>query len=52
VYPHGKIQEPQGAGGDLNGAYRAVNAVYADLDTTSELAPKNAGISFQAMQFE
>ena len=39
-------------GGDLNDAYEVDQSPFAHLDTFRELAKRNAGMVFQAMQFE
>jgi glyoxylase-like metal-dependent hydrolase (beta-lactamase superfamily II)/rhodanese-related sulfurtransferase len=52
VYLRGQIQAVIDNDGDLNDAYVVDQSPYADLDTFRELAKRNAGMVFQAMQFE
>lgn len=52
VYLRGQIQAVIDNDGDLNDAYVVDQSPYADLDTFRELAKRNAGTVFQAMQFE
>ena len=52
VYLRGKIQEVLDNDGDLNDAYVVDQSPYEHLYTFRELAKRNAGMVFQAMQFE
>ncbi len=52
VYLRGKIQEVIDAGDGLAEAYYVDQSPYAHLDTFGELATRNAGRVFEAMEFE
>lgn len=52
VYLRGKIQEVIDAGDGLAEAYYVDQSPYAHLDTFEELATRNAGRVFEAMEFE
>ena len=52
VYLRGKVGEVIDEGGDLEEAYAIDQSAYADLDTFDELAQRNAGRVFRAMEFE
>ncbi len=52
VYLRGKIQEIIDAGDGLAEAYYVDQSPYAHLDTFEELATRNAGRVFEAMEFE
>ena len=51
-YLRGKVRELLDEGGTLEDAYRIDQAPYAHLATFDELAAKNAGRVFEAMEFE
>ncbi len=52
VFLRGEVRALLDAGGDLNDAYHIDQSAYAHLDTFNELARRNAGMVFEAMQFE
>ena len=52
VYLRGKVQEVIDAGDGLAEAYHVDQSPYAHLDTFEELATRNAGRVFEAMEFE
>jgi glyoxylase-like metal-dependent hydrolase (beta-lactamase superfamily II) len=52
VYLRGKIGEHLDSGGDLKDAYYVDQSPYEHLDTYEELATKNAGRVYEAMEFE
>ena len=52
VYLRGKIGAHLDAGGDLTDAYYVDQSPYKGLDTFEELATKNAGRVYEAMEFE
>ena len=51
-YVRGKVAELLEEGGTLEDAYQIDQSPYAHLDTYKELAAKNAGRIFEAMEFE
>lgn len=51
-YLRAQVAELLEAGGTLQDAYRIDQSAYAHLDTYEELAAKNAGRVFEAMEFE
>lgn len=51
-FVRGKVAELIEAGGTLEEAYQIDQSPYAHLDTFNELAAKNAGRVFEAMEFE
>ena len=52
VYLRGKVQEVLDAGDGLAEAYHVDQSPYAHLDTFEELATRNAGRVFEAMEWE
>ena len=52
TYMRGQIGELIEEGGDLQSAYLVDQGDYAHLDTYRELAKRNAGLIFRAMEFE
>lgn len=52
VYLRGKIGAHLDAGGDLADAYYVDQSPYKNMDTYDELATKNAGRVYEAMEFE
>jgi glyoxylase-like metal-dependent hydrolase (beta-lactamase superfamily II) len=52
VFLRGEVQKLLDEGGTLDDAYKIDQSAYADLDTFDELAARNAGRVFEAMEFE
>lgn len=52
VYMRGQMAELLDEGGTLQDAYNVDQSAYAHLDTFNELALRNAGMIFRAMEFE
>jgi len=52
VYLRGKVAELLDEGGSLEEAYKIDQSAYRQLDTFEQLAAKNAGRVFEAMEFE
>ncbi len=52
VFLRGEVQKLLDDGGTLDQAYRIDQSAYSNLDTFDELAARNAGIVFEAMEFE
>jgi len=52
VYLRGEVQKVLDEGGTLEDAYKIDQSAYAHLDTFNELAARNAGMVFAAMEFE
>ena len=52
VYLRGKVGAHLDAGGDLTDAYYVDQSPYKNLDTFDEMATKNAGRVYEAMEFE
>ena len=51
-YLRGKVQEILDEGGTLSDAYESDQSPYMHLETADELAGKNAGRIFEAMEWE
>jgi glyoxylase-like metal-dependent hydrolase (beta-lactamase superfamily II) len=52
VFLRGEVQKLLDEGGTLDQAYKIDQSAYSNLDTFDELAARNAGIVFEAMEFE
>lgn len=52
VFLRGEVQKLLDDGGTLDQAYKIDQSAYSNLDTFDELAARNAGIVFEAMEFE
>jgi glyoxylase-like metal-dependent hydrolase (beta-lactamase superfamily II) len=52
IFLRGEVQALLDEGGTLDDAYNIDQSAYADLDTFDELAARNAGRVFEAMEFE
>ena len=52
VFLRGQVQTLLDEGGTLDDAYKIDQSAYAELDTFDELAARNAGLVFEAMEFE
>ncbi len=52
VFLRGEVQKLLDEGGTLDEAYKIDQSAYANLDTFDELAARNAGMVFEAMEFE
>ena len=52
VFLRGEVQKLLDEGGTLTEAYKIDQSAYSDLDTFDELAARNAGKVFEAMEFE
>jgi glyoxylase-like metal-dependent hydrolase (beta-lactamase superfamily II) len=52
VFLRGEVQKLLDEGGTLADAYKIDQSAYAQLDTFDELAARNAGMVFEAMEFE
>ena len=52
VFLRGEVQTLLDEGGTLDDAYKIDQSAYAELDTFDELAARNAGLVFEAMEFE
>ena len=52
VFLRGEVQKLLDEGGTLADAYKIDQSAYSHLDTFDELAARNAGIVFEAMEFE
>ncbi len=52
VYLRAEVQKLLDEGGTLADAYKIDQSAYSDLDTFDELAARNAGMVFEAMEFE
>jgi glyoxylase-like metal-dependent hydrolase (beta-lactamase superfamily II) len=52
VFLRGEVQKLLDEGGTLDDAYKIDQSAYSDLDTFDELAARNAGRVFEAMEFE
>ncbi len=52
TFLRGEVQKLLDEGGTLDDAYKIDQSAYSDLDTFDELAARNAGIVFTAMEFE
>jgi len=52
VFLRGEVQKILDEGGTLADAYKIDQSAYAELDTFDELAARNAGLVFEAMEFE
>ncbi len=52
VFLRGEVQKLLDEGGTLADAYKIDQSAYSDLDTFDELAARNAGKVFEAMEFE
>lgn len=52
VFLRGEVQKLLDDGGTLDQAYKIDQSAYSNIDTFDELAARNAGIVFEAMEFE
>ena len=52
VFLRAEVQRLLDEGGTLADAYRIDQSAYSNLDTFEELAARNAGMVFEAMEFE
>jgi glyoxylase-like metal-dependent hydrolase (beta-lactamase superfamily II) len=52
AFLRGEVQKVLDEGGTLDDAYKIDQSAYSHLDTFDELAARNAGIVFEAMEFE
>jgi len=52
VFLRGEVQKLLDDGGTLDQAYKIDQSAYSNLDTFDELAARNAGVVFEAMEFE
>jgi glyoxylase-like metal-dependent hydrolase (beta-lactamase superfamily II) len=52
IFLRAEVQRLLDEGGTLADAYEIDQSAYSDLDTYDELAARNAGMVFEAMEFE